>query len=42
MVRCVGAQGQVTSALKSRRHASIMPSPTENPKPKTKNIFFKV
>jgi len=40
MVHWVGAQGQVTSDKKARKHAPIMTSPTENPKPKTKTFFF--
>jgi len=39
MARWVGAQGQVTSVIKSRRHAPIMTSPTENPK--QKKLFSK-
>jgi len=30
----------VTSAKQVRKHASIMTSTTENPKPKTKNAFL--
>jgi len=36
----VGAQGQVTSAIKLRKHATIIMSPTENPKAKAKKIFL--
>jgi len=37
----VGAQGQMTTNLgyKSEKHAPIMTSPKENPKPKTKKMF---
>jgi len=41
MTRWVGAQDQVTSATKARKHASIVTSPTQNPKPKTKIFFLK-
>jgi len=40
MARWIGAQGQVTSAQKVRKLASIMTSLTRNPNPRTK-IFFK-
>ena len=37
----VGAQVQVTSAIKSRRHATIITSPTENPNSKRKKMVSK-
>jgi len=40
MAHWVGTQGQVNLAKKSRKHAPIMMSPTENPKPKIKKLFF--
>jgi len=38
MAHCVGSQGQVKLAKKLQKHASIMMSHTENPKP-TINLF---
>ena len=40
MAHWVGAQAQVKLAQKSRKHARIVTSSTENFKPKTKNFFF--
>jgi len=37
----IDTQGQVTSVIKWQRHAPIMTSPTENPKPKMKIFFSK-
>jgi len=39
MVLWVGAQGQVTSAKKSRKRVPMNTSPTENPKLGTKFFF---
>jgi len=36
----IGAQDWVKLTKKSRKHAPVMTSPTENPKPKTKKRFF--
>jgi len=38
VARWVGAHGLETSAKKLRKHASIMASPTENPKTKRKKF----
>jgi len=40
MAYCVDAQGEVTSAKKTRKHSPIMKSSTENSKPKTKKCFL--
>ena len=40
MAHWIGAKGQVTSAKKALKHASIVTSLIENPKSETKKDFF--
>jgi len=36
----IGAQGQVKLAQRLQKHSFVVSSSPENPKPKTKNLFF--